>query len=271
MSIINETLKSLEKDKQRPPMAQIEVPTSAVRLKKTLSILLGFIVLVVIILAIMVGIQKLSAQKPSQSNLHALQHHTLKPLNRLKAHAPQQPTILTKHPEHSASPLPTSPKAKMNNTLKPAPKTLPHRPAMKMHPKSSPVKPVLSIRKITPPSPYQTLQTAAAKFTHAGNVTAAIQLLTQQTPVFSQYPDYYAQLAYLYLRAGQCRRAISLYQQLTSLEPDDDDWWLGLASAYMQCQDDSRANSAYQTTLKYASSNAPYRDYLEQKIAQLNA
>ena len=275
MSIINEALKSVDKRKKTMPIGHLQQKKPTAPLIKWLSILLGFILLVIVILGAMIGVQKFTEKKTS--DIQALQHHHLKSLAPIKT---QQHITQLKSPtkQHKTTPASTTTAI----THKTTPKNIPSKKPAVLHPAdntksvqsqhSTPTKQhkIFSIKHSIPASPYTDIQKAAIKFLHAGNPKAAIALLKQESPDFNQYPDYYAQLAYLYLTAGQCQSAIPLYQQLTSLEATNENWWLGLASANMQCQNSNAALAAYQNTLKYAPTNAPYRDYIEQQIQNIN-
>lgn len=99
----------------------------------------------------------------------------------------------------------------------------------------------------------------------------AISILQQNHFPLYDHPDYYAYLATLYQHEGQYVAAAELYNKLVKLMPGNAIWWLGLGIALESMDKGVAALESYQQALNVGMNlDANTRAFIEDKIAKLS-
>lgn len=98
----------------------------------------------------------------------------------------------------------------------------------------------------------------------------AISVLQQRPLSIHTYPDYYAYMAALYQRQGQYMSAARLYNKLVKIMPGKAVWWVGLGVALESMDKNAAALESYKRALNVGVNlDANTRAFVEEKIAKL--
>jgi tetratricopeptide (TPR) repeat protein len=105
--------------------------------------------------------------------------------------------------------------------------------------------------------------------TRRGDLQGGLHALNSHSPSMEKLPGYYALKAGLLHKLDQNQDAIALYQKLISQDPKNPGYWLGLAVS-MDAISASKTLPVFRQVYKIAPDNAPYLEYVEQRIQALD-
>lgn len=108
--------------------------------------------------------------------------------------------------------------------------------------------------------------------THLGahEYNESIKLLEKYTPDFETNPEYYALLAYSYLKVNRTRESVNIYKQLVMFDSTNAPWWIGLAIAYQNKSEPKLALDAYRHALRVSYKQSPHRPFIKAKISEIS-
>ncbi|KPJ68028.1 MAG: hypothetical protein AMJ43_01020 [Coxiella sp. DG_40] len=99
----------------------------------------------------------------------------------------------------------------------------------------------------------------------------AISVLQQHPFSIYDYPDYYAYMASLYQHQGQYMLAATLYNKLIKIVPDKAIWWVGLGIALESMNKNAAALESYERALQVGLDlDTNTRAFVEDKIEKLS-
>lgn len=113
------------------------------------------------------------------------------------------------------------------------------------------------------PTYYPFIKLKAQIYLSEGLTDKVIDLLTQNMPTVSEYPDYYQLLASAYVKEKQYAVAADIYRQLIELNPHKGNWWFGLGASLNLSGKKNQASAAYQTALRQSDLKPEVRAYIE--------
>lgn len=107
-------------------------------------------------------------------------------------------------------------------------------------------------------------------YLHEGSTKKAVGFLKSIHPHIQEHANYYALLAYAYLKEKHYKDAVSLYQQLVSIDGSEATWWMGLGIAYLALEKPHDALESFEQASTHTEAHAPYRYFISQKIQLLS-
>lgn len=120
------------------------------------------------------------------------------------------------------------------------------------------------------PENIKLIEFQANMLANENNINQALIILQQHSPDINEHPDYYALMALLYQRHGEFIFAADIYSQLVKKYPDNAVWWVGLGTSLESADKLKAAREAYAYALRIDGGlDANTRAYVEEKMKQL--
>lgn len=101
--------------------------------------------------------------------------------------------------------------------------------------------------------------------------TEALAILSLNSPSLSDYPEYYALLANVYLSIEQPANAASVFQQIVAKFPNSAAYWLGLALAYQKLGEVDSALVAYRRAAQMSQEDPQVSLFIQQQLEILQS
>ncbi|GAA5316491.1 MAG: hypothetical protein AseanaTS_16950 [Candidatus Pelagadaptatus aseana] len=109
----------------------------------------------------------------------------------------------------------------------------------------------------------------AQVLTRRGDLEGGLRALESHSPSMEKLPGYYALKAGLLHKLEKNKEAIALYQRLIAQDSQNPGYWLGLAVS-MDAISAAQTLSVFEQVYKIAPDNAPYLNYVQQRIQALD-
>lgn len=112
-------------------------------------------------------------------------------------------------------------------------------------------------------------QMLAQIYVDEGNPDEASEFLSSFHPTMDQHVAYYSLLAFAYMKSKHFSKSSTLYEQLISINSSRAPWWMGLGVSYLHEGKLKEALTAFERSQSHAPPKAPYRFFLAKRIHEL--